>query len=179
MKKRKFREKLMDKELLEETINKLVGEGYLLEERSLVIKNSLPEKIKQSEYVLGNLAVHAFCGAIFAFDIIPLPLGSISRGSWVAVNRAYYQIRRNKEKKEIHSGKVFLFSLVPWVGSLAYTIPLKQISEDLCYVYANHITYLRKNKSLEAYLEDKPKFIKGIMNNLLIPKYLRRDKNEQ
>lgn len=174
---KELKEQFTNREQIGKTIERLVEEGHLTKERASVLKNSLPDKIKKSEYVLYNLAVHLGIQAIFAFDLIPIPIGTISRFSWVLGNRVYYTIKGDKEKKDIHSGKVLLVSAIPFVGWIAYTIPLKQVSEDLCYVYANHITYLRKNKSLESYLENKPRFIREPLKNFLIPKYLR-EKNK-
>lgn len=181
MKKMKeLKEKLTNKELIGKTIERLVEEGYLSQKRASVLRNSLPDKIKKSEYVLHNLAVHLGIQAIFAFDIIPIPIGTISRFSWALGNRIYYTIKNNKEKKDIHSYKVLFVSAIPFIGWIAYTIPLKQESEDLCYVYANHVTYLRKNKSLESYLENKPRFIREPLRKFLIPKDLReKGKSEE
>ena len=96
-------------------------------------------------------------GAVFAFDIIPLPMGTISRVLWVMGNRIYIEFKRDKEKRGIHSLPVILVSLIPFVGYFAYTLPLKKYSEDVAYIYANQIAYMRKEVFLIEYIEGKPK----------------------
>ena len=125
-------------------------------------------------------------GAVFAFDIIPLPMGTISRVLWVMGNRIYIEFKRDKEKRGIHSFPVLLVSLIPFVGYFAYTLPLKKYNEDVAYIYANQIAYMRKEVFLIEYLEGKPKIIKWALKRLLIPndihKYIEsqksRDKSE-
>ncbi len=125
-------------------------------------------------------------GAVFAFDIIPLPMGTISRVLWVIGNRIYIEFKRDMEKRKIHSLPVLLVSLIPWVGYFAYTFPLKKYNEDVAYIYANQIAYMRKEVFLIEYLEGKPKIIKWALKRLLIPddinKYIEtqksRDKSE-
>jgi len=157
---------------IEGTLERMISEGVFPKERALLLKNKLPEDIEKSKYIIYNLTVHAGIGVFFAFDVIPIPLGTISRFSWVLGNRIYYTIKRNNERKEVHSLSVLLVSAIPWIGYIAYTIPLKKQGEDLCYLYANHLTYSKKGKSLKDYLESKPKFIKKPLTKLLIPRNL-------
>jgi hypothetical protein len=174
---RKFKENLTNVEEIEKTIDRLIVEEYLPEQRAISLKNNLSEKIKKSEYVLFNLAVQVGIQAVLAYEYInPLPIATMARTSWALGNRIYYQIRRNKEKIKVHSGKVILFSCLPYIGFLSYLIPLKEVSEDLPYVYANHLTYNKKGKSLEKYLEKKPKMIRNPLRRFLIPKDLREKK---
>ncbi len=174
MNSRKILKRFTNQESIEKTIERLINESYLSKERGEVLKKSLPDMIRKSEYVLYNLAVHTAIGTIFAFDLIPIPLGSISRFNWVLGNRIYHTVKDNKEKKQVHSYKVLAVSAIPFVGYLAYTIPLKKISEYLCYVYANHIIYNRKNESLESYLNRKPKLVRAPLKKFLIPEDLRK-----
>ncbi|MDJ0669099.1 MAG: hypothetical protein QNJ61_17590 [Desulfobacterales bacterium] len=121
-------------------------------------------------------------GAVFAFDIIPLPLGTISRVLWVVGNRIYFEFKRDKEKRKIHSLPVLLVSLIPMIGYFAYLLPLKKYNEDLAYVYANQVAYMRKEVFLVEYLEDKPRIVRWALKRLLIPEdinnYLERQRSE-
>ncbi len=154
-------------------IDRLIMDGGLSIEKGALIKAQLPTTISQSKYILFNLGVHLSLGAVFAYDIIPLPVGSISRFLWVLGNRILFEFKRDREKKRIHSFNVLLVSLIPYVGYFAYTLPLKKYSEDLAYVYANQITYLRKEVSLVKYLEGKPRIIIWALKKLLIPEDIK------
>ena len=118
-------------------------------------------------------------GAVFAYDIIPLPMGTISRVLWVMGNRIYIEYKRDKEKRKIHSLPVLLVSLIPWIGYFAYTLPLKKYNEDVAYVYVNQVMYMRKNVSLVKYLEGKPGIVKWVLMKLFIPEDISRNIESQ
>ena len=113
-------------------------------------------------------------GAVFAYDIIPLPVGTLSRFLWVIGNRIFFEVKRDREKIKIHSVPVLLVSLIPFVGYFAYTLPLKKYNEDFAYVFANQVTYLRKEVALVNYLEGKPRIIKWALTKLLIPEGINK-----
>ena len=167
---------------IELCINRLILDGCLSPERGSSIKENLSTTIKQSKYILFNLGAHMSIGAVFAFDIIPLPMGTISRVLWVMGNRIYVEFKRDKEKRKIHSFPVLLVSLIPMIGYFAYTLPLKKYNEDLAYVYANQITYMRKEVFLVKYLEGKPRIVKWALERLFIPedinKYIESQRSE-
>ena len=168
-----FKEEFSNPQKMGLTIERLVREGYLSKEKGCALNESLPEVIKKSEYALFNLGVHLSLGVIFAFDLIPLPLGTISRDIWVLGNRLYYEIARDGDKKKVHSLKVLFLSTIPFAGYFAYTLPLKEISEDATYLYANHVSYLRRGMSLEESLEKMPKAVNKLGRRILIPKHIR------
>ena len=159
---------------IERCINRLIMDGSLTQEKGSLIKDNLSTTINQSKYILFNLGAHMSIGAVFAYDIIPLPIGTISRFLWVMGNRIFFEFKRDREKIKIHSLSVLLVSLIPFVGYFAYTLPLKKYNEDVAYVYANQITYLRKEVSLVKYLEGKPRIIKWALESLLIPKDINK-----
>ena len=167
---------------IELCINRLIMDGYLSPEKGSLIKENLSTSINQSKYILFNLGAHMSIGAVFAFDIIPLPMGTISRVLWVIGNRIYIEFKRDKKKRKIHSLPVLLVSLIPWVGYFAYTLPLKKYNADVAYVYANQITYMRKEVFLVKYLEGKPRIVKWALKRLLIPedinKYIESQRSE-
>ncbi len=159
---------------IELCITRLIMDGCLSPEKGAFIRANLSTAISQSKYILFNLGVHISIGAVFAYDIIPLPVGTISRFLWVLGNRIFLEFKRDIEKKRIHSLQVLLVSIIPFVGYFAYTLPLKKYNEDLAYVYANQITYLRKEVSLVKYLEGKPRIIIWALKKLLIPEDIQK-----
>jgi len=169
-----FRHLFTDRDSIESTVNRLVDDKLLAPEKSELLKQNLSDTIGQSRYILLNLGAHMAIGAIFSFDIVPLPLGTISRILWVAGNRIYSEVKRDDRKKKIHSATVLLVTAIPWIGYFAYTIPLKKVNEDAAYLYANHITYERKNESLVRYIKGKPAIIRRILERLLIPDDIRK-----
>lgn len=176
------KELFTNKKDIELCIDRLIADGCLSPERGSLLKENLSTTINQSKYILFNLGVHLSIGAVFAYDIIPLPLGTISRVLWVLGNRIFFEFKRDTEKRKIHSLPVLLVSAIPWVGYFAYTLPLKKYNEDVAYVYANQITYMRKEVSLDKYLEGKPRFMKWALKKLLIPedinKYIKTQHQE-
>ena len=163
------KDRFTKKKDIELCINRLIRDGCLSPEKGSLIKENLSTSINESKYILFNLGAHMSIGAVFAFDLIPLPLGTISRVLWVMGNRIYIEVKRDKEKRKIHSLPVLLVSLVPLIGYFAYTLPLKKYNEDFAYVYANQIAYMRKEVSLVKYLEGKPRIVKWALKRLLIP----------
>jgi len=169
-----FRHLFTDRDSIESTVNRLVDDKLLTPDKGDLLKRNLPDTIRQSRYILLNLGAHMAIGAIFSFDIVPLPLGTISRVLWVAGNRIYSEVKRDDEKKKVHSVTVLIVSAIPWIGYFAYTLPLKKVNEDAAYLYANHITYERKNESLVRYIQGKPAIIRRILERLLIPDDIRK-----
>ncbi len=155
---------------LRETLARMVAEGRIDKAKEEYINSCLEEWVEDSKYVLLNLGIHISIGLVrFTVIPIPLPIGSIFRALWVAVNRIYYIIKRDAHKRRIHSTIVFFFAAIPFLGYFAYTIPLKERSEYLTYLYAEHISYSLYNKTLEEKLEKTPGFIKRIGYALLVP----------
>lgn len=169
-----FRHLFTDRDSIESTVSRLVDDKLVPPDKGDFLKRNLSDTIRQSRYILLNLGAHMAIGAIFSFDIIPLPMGTISRVLWVAGNRIYSEVKRDDEKRKVHSVSVLLVSAIPWVGYFAYTLPLKKVNEDAAYLYANHITYERKNESLVRYIQGKPAIIRRILERLLIPDDIRK-----
>lgn len=170
---REIRQEFMDVDKIGGTVERLVDEDYISLERGEQIREEMPKAMKNSEHALFNLAAHLTMGSVTLFaPLFCIPgVGIATRASWILGNRIYYEIRRD-ERRKIHSGKVLLASVIPWAGFLAYTIPLKQESEDLCYVYVNHITYAKKDKAFEECLEGKPGIIRVPLRKLFVPRDL-------
>jgi len=153
---RRMRRRLRDPQALEATVSRLVEEGHLSEARAASLRESLPHTVEASGYVLKHLAVHVFLCIVFAMDMLPLPLGMISRSCWVAGHRVYHTFRGDERRKQVHSYPVLAASLIPWLGGLAYVIPLRKVGDHAVFLYANHICYEQWDRSLEAFLVERP-----------------------
>jgi hypothetical protein len=157
------RRNVIDESQLLVTINRLETDGALTAADAERLRTGLPELTRQSAYVLRHLAAHLTIGVIFAFDVIPLPLGSVSRGVWVIINRVYEEVRRDRDRARVHSLAVLGISVVPFVGYFAYVLPLRSTNADAAFLYANHVSYRRWNKPLETALETKPRWLRRLV----------------
>ena len=89
---------------------------------------------------------------MFAFDLVPLPLGTISRVSWVAGSRLIEQLRGNAGRARVHSLAVFLVAAIPLLGYAAYLLPLRRQSTELAFVLANHTWLVRTGRTYEQFV---------------------------
>jgi len=151
-----WRKALVSEARLRETIERLRQDGLLSGLEADRLLESLPTTMQESQYVLRHLGAHLAIGVVFAFDLVPLPLGTVSRALWVIGSRATEALRGKRELAAVHSVSVLAVSIVPFAGYFAYLIPLRSRSADAAFLLANHITYLRSDCSLHAWLEKKP-----------------------
>lgn len=159
---------------LKETIVRMALDGRLSKEREEYIRTHLEEWVADSKYILLNLGIHMTMGLVrFTAFPFPLPIGSTLRAVWVMANRMHCNIIWDMRRKSVHSVIVLLFSIIPFLGYFAYTIPLKKKSEYLAYLYAQHISYMMYGKNMEEKLKKAPGFIKKIGNALLVPAEIR------
>lgn len=159
---------------LQETIARMSSDGKLSRQREAYIHSHLEEWVVDSKYIILNLGVHIGIGFVrFTAFPFPLPLGSTLRALWVMANRMYCNLRLDFRRKKVHSLLVLGFSIIPFVGYFAYTIPLRKKSEYLTYLYAQHIAYHLYDITLEQKLSRAPRFIRKIGYALLIPKEIR------
>jgi hypothetical protein len=114
------RSRLVDTESLEQTLQRLRADGEISEEQSACLRATLRKQLDGSRYVLGHLGAHFAIGAVFAFDLIPIPLGTIARVCWVAGSRLVESVRGNRERAKVHSAGVLVIAAVPWLGYAAY-----------------------------------------------------------
>ncbi len=134
---------------------------YLLKNNNVTIteaewlRQQLSHQIDDSRYILNNLGAHLGIGIVFAFDLIPLPLGTIGRVSWVAGARVLETYRRNVEKARVHSIGVFLIAALPWFGYAAYLLPLRRDAAELAFVLANHTWVNRTGYSYEEFIANR------------------------
>lgn len=161
---------------LKETIGRMSQDGRIDKEREAYINSHLEGWVSDSRYILLNLGAHIGIGLVrFTAIPLPLPIGSILRVLWVMANRLYCDLKWDMHRKRIHSPAVLFFAAIPFLGYFAYTIPLRQKSEYLTYLYAQHISYMVYNKTLEENLAKAPRPIRKIGYKLLVPTELRKD----
>ncbi|MBC8292914.1 MAG: hypothetical protein H8E45_07080 [Proteobacteria bacterium] len=144
--------RLVDLDALGHTMQHLVQEGAITEQTASSFACALPGQLKGSRYILSNLGAHLAIGVIFAFDLLPLPLGTIARVSWVAGARLVEVFRRNRGRARIHSAGVLVLAAIPWFGYAAYLLPLRRESGELAFVLANHSWLARTGRSYEDFL---------------------------
>lgn len=173
--KKKIIESLHHVPSLRKTLARMLTDGRISPDKEAFISTHLDEWVVDSKLILINLGVHIGM-AFIRFAAIPplLPIGTFLRPLWVAANRLYCDIKWDMHRKKIHSLAVFFFSAIPFLGYFAYTIPLKQKSEYLAYLYAQHISYELYNKTLEEKLKNAPGIIKKIAYALLVPGEVRK-----
>ena len=172
--KRKVIQSLHHVPSLRETLTRMSQDGRITKEREDFINSHLDEWVVDSKYILMNLGVHLGMGIVrFTATPFPLPIGSTIRPLWVMGCRMYCNLRLDWHRKKVHSIPVLLFSIIPFLGYLAYTIPLRKKSEYLTYLYAQHISYSLYDKTLEQKLKKTPKFIRRIAYALLVPQEIR------
>ena len=159
---------LIDPDELHETIRRLHEDGALSLRQSEDLRAALPDALDRSRYILRNLAAHLAIGAIFAFDAIPLPLGTICRVTWVAGNRLYETLRGTHERAGVHSLPVFLIAAIPLAGYGAYVLPLRRESEEAAYVLANHLSYARAGRNVDEMVSGKPRIVRWLAR-LVVP----------
>ena len=173
-KKEKVMQSLQHVPSLRETASRMLSEGKISSEKKEYIDSNIEEWVASSKYVLLNLGVHIGMGFVrFTALPFPLPIGSTLRVLWVIGCRMYCNIKWDMHKKRVHSLLVLAFSAIPFLGYFAYTIPLKKKSEYLAYLYAEHVSYMLYDKTVEAKLKKAPRMIKKLAYALMVPKELR------
>ncbi|MDJ0788078.1 MAG: hypothetical protein QNK05_14810 [Myxococcota bacterium] len=145
---------IADEAALRATLERLVADGEISRESAESLRERLPEQLHDARYVLRHLGAHLGIGVIFAFDVVPLPLGTIARVSWVAGSRVVEGARGNWARARIHSLGVLLIAAVPWFGYAAYLLPLRRRSPELAYVLANHTWLGRTGRTYESFLSE-------------------------
>ena len=144
--------RLVDFEELEHTMQRLVQEGAISERTAHTLGSALPSQIEDSRYILRHLGAHFAIGVVFAFDLVPLPLGTIARVSWVAGSRLVEEARRSRDRARVHSASVLFLAAIPWFGYAAYLLPLRRESAELAFVLANHSWLTRTGRTYEDFL---------------------------
>jgi hypothetical protein len=143
---------VIDESALQITLDRLVVDGEISAEHSVALRHVIPGQLRTARYVLGHLGAHLGIGVIFAFDLVPLPLGTIARVSWVAGNRLVEVVRGNRTRARIHSIGVLLIAAIPWFGYAAYLLPLRRHSPELAFVLANQTWLGRTGRTYESFL---------------------------
>ncbi len=150
------RDRLVDLDALADTLDRLLRDGSISKTAADALKASLPEQLDKSRYILGHLGAHLGIAAVFAFDLVPLPLGTVGRVSWVAGSRVVEQMRGSATRARVHSLVVFLIAAVPFLGYGAYLLPLRRESSEFAFVLANHTWLVRTGRTYEDFVDNAP-----------------------
>ena len=165
---RQFQKNFTSLESIQKTIERMLSENHIDVLQKDYLKENIEIQFEDVRYILKNLSAHVFIGIVFAFDLIPLPLGTISRVIWVIINRLNYSIiNYDPQKLKVHNLKVLFFSAIPWVGYFSYLLPIIQIDKTMLKLYTNHICYQLKNKSYTAYMMDCPIIIQKLSKRII------------
>jgi hypothetical protein len=140
---------------LEKTISDLNADKVISDIQAIQLRECLEEQFAESRYVLKNLGVHLSIGVVFAFDVVPLPLGTIARVGWVGFARLLETVRGNWEKAKVHSLGVFLIAAIPFFGYAAYLLPLRRDSRELAYTMANFSWKSRTGRTFEDFVKSR------------------------
>ena len=144
--------RLVDGDALERTLQRLLADQEISEQHAVYLRATLRSQLDGSRYILRHLGAHLAIGVVFAFDLVPIPLGTIARVSWVAGNRLVESARKNLEHARVHSAGVLVIAAVPWLGYAAYLLPLRRQSTELAFVLANHTWLSRNGRTFEQFL---------------------------
>jgi len=137
----RLRRELMRQEELVTTLDRLAADEIISPDQSTRFREQLLASSEESQYLLKHLGAHFALGVVFAFDVIPLPMGVISRVSWVIGSGLYERICGTTERARLHSVRVGFIAALPWSGYGAYLLPLRETNATLAFVMANHISY--------------------------------------
>lgn len=161
---------LLEVTRLERTIERLRIDGVVSEAEANALRQELPSALDRSGYVLRHLSAHGALGAVFAFDLIPLPLGTLGRVLWVAGARAYESLFGTRERARVHSLPVLLIAAIPLVGYGAYLLPLRRESEAAAFLFANHSCYALLGADAEACVARCPRPLRRAARWLVPPR---------
>jgi hypothetical protein len=164
---------LLDLEALRATLDRLVADGAIPQDEAEILYVRLPRQIVASRYALGHLGAHFAISAIFAFDVLPIPLATIGRVSWVAGNRLVESIRGNRDRARVHSLSVLAVAAIPWLGIGAYLLPLRRHNAELTFVLANRVWLSRKGRTYEEFAASAPLPIRRLAR-WLVPAWDRK-----
>lgn len=141
-----------DEAELKAVVTALGREGALHPAAAARVEQCLPVQRRQSAYILRHFGAHLSIGAVFAFDVIPLPLGTLGRVGWVCGARVRETLRGDRERASVHSARVLLVAAIPLFGYVAYLVPLRRSNRELAWVLANHLWLRRTGRSYEAFV---------------------------
>lgn len=145
----------------------LQAEAGLSEAQATQLRACLAQQLADSGYIMKNFGVHLAIGAVFAFDAIPLPLGTLARVGWVIFARVTETLRGNLERARVHSLRVLLVAAIPLLGYVAYLVPLRRDHRELAFLLANHSWLSLTGASYEQFVATRSGFVARIARRLV------------
>ena len=141
-------------EALSRSVERMRADALISHDEQQSITGQLITDLEDARYILKHLGAHLAIGGFRYATMIPLPVGTLGRPSWVLAWRVIESIRGNRARASVHSLPVFLFALLPFLGYSAYLIALRRSNERFAFVMANHLCYARRNmNAVEFYAE--------------------------
>ena len=98
---RAFQKALRDESQLRATLQRMQEEEIITTPQAAQIDTLLSEMTSTTSYILRHLGVHLGIGA--SKVILPLPIGSFLRGSWVVIARVSETAKRRVDHAGVHS----------------------------------------------------------------------------
>ena len=145
------------------TLDALQAEGHLSAQEVKDLETRIPTQIHALTYLVANMGGHLTV-SISRYAIFPVPIpgvGGLLRFSWTVTNRAYFVFRGNREKAKYHSAPVMIFTLIPFVGLLAYLYEVKRLDPRLAYVAGEQFCRQHQNRGLESTMARWPRWVRA------------------
>ena len=149
-----------------QTVDTLVAEHQLTDQQAARARAVIQVEMEKADYVLHHLAAHIAIGVVFAFDVVPLPLGTISRVGWVLGARTTEALRGREAHAQVHSFKVLGISAIPLLGYAAYFYALKRQSPMVAALAASSFSIWKTGEIAEIASKQFPSPVKRVLKPL-------------
>ncbi len=156
-------------ESLCQTIERLSIEDIISNDEKEKAIGAIQSDKQGAQYILKHLSVHLSIGGFRVVTMIPIPFGSILRPLWVLLWRVIETLKGNKARAEIHSFRIFAFSIIPLAGYASYLMALRKSSERFSFIVANHLCYAMKNTNVIDFQKDKSAIKKRLITMIVPP----------
>ena len=155
-------DEVLSEQALLETVAKLLEEGQISNSKANEIRETITEHLDKANYILRHLAAHLSIGVVFAFDPLPLPLGTFARVGWVISARITETVRHRRDQARVHSLRITAISAIPLFGYSAYFFALKEHSPAVAVLAVNSYSLWKTGKTASHAAERLPKPVRRI-----------------
>ncbi len=159
---------------LSRSVERMRAEALISHEEQQVITGQLTTDLEDARYILKHLGAHLAIGGFRYATMIPLPVGTLGRPSWVLAWRVIETVKGNRDRASVHSLQVLLFALLPFLGYSAYLIALRKHNERFAYIIANHLCYARRNMNAVEFYAERSALGRRLMR-VVVPAALGHD----
>ena len=95
---------------LSRSVERMRAEALISHEEQQVITGQLTTDLEDARYILKHLGAHLAIGGFRYATMIPLPVGTLGRPSWVLAWRVIETVKGNRDRASVHSLQVLLFA---------------------------------------------------------------------